>query len=387
MNSILAMKQKKHLSTITGLFIRTVIIFSTIYLLTFTVSAQEESVNDLAGDWEVNATWDPPNSTWDVGVVPTSGINRWATINGDVFVSGSLNFILNDFANGLTIAANDTLTVFGDLTFTAALMTLDVQGVLKVYGNLDTNGSTVNILGDGTIVISGNLVIDGGSTYSDVVGGDDLYVDGTITGTGNGGDFTDLNTNQPVLHAEVVTELPVTLVGFDVYAEPERVRLAWATASEENFDFFDIQRSKDGKNYESIGEVEGSGNSTQLINYTFSDNHPYSGISYYRLKAVDYDGSFEIFESKRADISFGGSQMSLYPNPILRHTSGLRVDFQAALSNKTISIYNALGQLMVHETIAEGANFWSLDQGLPKGLYHIKAQLGNQTLVKKFLVN
>lgn len=385
------MKQKKQTLPILGIRIK---IVGLILLLLVSLSsyAQVQTIGETLGNWSDASTWvssTPPNPL-------TAAIDDDVTISGDVYRGGSLDFSITGFG-ALLIEASDTLTVDGDLTFTGAVMFVDVQlgGVLKVYGNFDTNGSSVSISGEGTIVISGNLILDGTSNYDDSGANNDLYVDGSISGTSSdvaqtqtdGQTFTDLNTNQPILHAEVVTELPVTLVGFDIYTESGGVRLAWATASEENFDFFDIQRSKDGKNYESIGQLAGNGNSTQLINYDFYDNSPYSGISYYRLKAVDYDGSYEIFESKRANVSFGGSQISLYPNPILQHTSGLRVDFQDVLSDKIISIYDALGKMIINENINDGTNFWQLNEGLPKGMYHIKAQLGSQTLVRKFLVN
>ncbi|MEO9804343.1 MAG: T9SS type A sorting domain-containing protein [Reichenbachiella sp.] len=388
------MKQNKQTLPILGIRIKFV---GLILLLVFSLPSYTQVLftdDEEPGNWIDATTWAASQPS-----PLTAAIVDEVTIQGDVYRGGSLDFSITGLG-GLTIRGNDggdTLTVDGNLTFTGANMFLDVEAnaVLKVYGDFDTNGSTVLISGEGTIVISGNLILDAGSDYDDSGGFNNLYVDGSISGTSadvaqtqtDGQTFTDLNTNQPILHAEVVTELPVTLVGFDIYTESGGVRLAWATASEENFDFFDIQRSKDGKNYESIGQLAGNGNSTQLINYGFYDSRPYSGISYYRLKAVDYDGSYEIFESKRADVSFGGSQISLYPNPILQHTSGLRVDFQDVLSDKIISIYDALGKMIIEENINEEANFWQLNEGLPRGMYHIKAQFGSQTLVRKFLVN
>ena len=69
-------------------------------------------------------------------------------------------------------------------------------------------------------------------------------------------------------------------------------QLEWVTATEINNDFFTLERSQDGKSFEEIGKVKGAGNSSQILNYNFTDEHPNSGVSYYRLKQTDYDGQY-----------------------------------------------------------------------------------------------
>jgi hypothetical protein len=74
------------------------------------------------------------------------------------------------------------------------------------------------------------------------------------------------------------------------------VVLEWATGSEINNDFFTIERSLDVEHAEIIGYLDGAGNSTQTLWYSFVDQNPLPGISYYRLKQTDFDGKFEYFD-------------------------------------------------------------------------------------------
>lgn len=90
--------------------------------------------------------------------------------------------------------------------------------------------------------------------------------------------------------------LPVELMGFKSIQDERSNTLLWETASEENALAFQVQRSLDGINdFESIGRVMASGYSTSVKSYNFVDNDPLS-LAYYRLKMIDYDGSFEFSE-------------------------------------------------------------------------------------------
>lgn len=70
----------------------------------------------------------------------------------------------------------------------------------------------------------------------------------------------------------------------------KHVQLKWSTDFEINIDYFTIERSNNLKNWEIIGFEESSGNSNKLTTYEFTDHHPYSGTSYYRLKQTDFEG-------------------------------------------------------------------------------------------------
>ena len=85
--------------------------------------------------------------------------------------------------------------------------------------------------------------------------------------------------------------LPVELLSFDLSQKENSVLLKWTTASEINSDYFDIEKSQDAINFQTIGRVTAAGNSNVLINYEFKDNDAKAGVFYYRLACYDYDGT------------------------------------------------------------------------------------------------
>ena len=89
--------------------------------------------------------------------------------------------------------------------------------------------------------------------------------------------------------------LPVVLTSFSLTPEENVVRVKWTTSSEINNDFFKVERSWDAYSFEEIGRVSGAGNSSVARSYTFTDDEPFNGTSYYRLIQIDYDGQSETF--------------------------------------------------------------------------------------------
>lgn len=109
--------------------------------------------------------------------------------------------------------------------------------------------------------------------------------------------------------------LPVELIRFDAIPEPEAVSLEWTTASEINSDRFEIEKSSNGQYFTSIGSVIAAGNSNVIVDYHFRDSDPINGTSYYRLKMIDLDGTFEYSEIRSATYR-KNKTVTLYPNPV-----------------------------------------------------------------------
>jgi hypothetical protein len=87
--------------------------------------------------------------------------------------------------------------------------------------------------------------------------------------------------------------LPIELGFFGGYVSEGVTVINWTTFSEINNNYFTLERSGDGYKWEVIGTVEGAGNSSSIIDYTFYDRHPLKGVNYYKLKQTDYDGEYE----------------------------------------------------------------------------------------------
>lgn len=96
------------------------------------------------------------------------------------------------------------------------------------------------------------------------------------------------NFSHPVSHTKIVLEY---FKGTNL--QENEVVLKWATKSERNNDYFSIERSEDGKIFETIKQINGAGNSNKKLYYDFTDYYPARGTNYYRLKQTDYDGKFE----------------------------------------------------------------------------------------------
>ncbi|GAB5418160.1 MAG: hypothetical protein Crog4KO_32400 [Crocinitomicaceae bacterium] len=100
-------------------------------------------------------------------------------------------------------------------------------------------------------------------------------------------------SSQQIIDVAACTPLPVELSSFSAELVIDRVSLRWATQSENNNDYFVVQKSQDLVNWEQTDVVYSNGNSTSQIMYYSIDRNPYSGTSYYRLVQVDVDGTKE----------------------------------------------------------------------------------------------
>jgi hypothetical protein len=110
--------------------------------------------------------------------------------------------------------------------------------------------------------------------------------------------------------------LPIELLTFDLFVEQDLVHVFWETASEINADYFEVQRSIDGKRWDNIGTIAAQGNSNSATHYAFTDDEPFEGRSYYRLRMVDVDGSFSFSPVKSVLFSSASSSyIDLVPNP------------------------------------------------------------------------
>ncbi len=135
--------------------------------------------------------------------------------------------------------------------------------------------------------------------------------------------------------------LPIELLDFKVRANSQnQVQIDWSTATEIQNDFFLIERSKDGSNWEVIKKVKGKDFSNTPTHYSISDGVPYQGVSFYRLKQIDTDGTETIFPIKAVTLEELESNISLFPNP----TSDILDIFWNGMEERNLMIVNSLGQ-------------------------------------------
>jgi len=134
--------------------------------------------------------------------------------------------------------------------------------------------------------------------------------------------MTDVGLNVPPIDNDFTgsnggTPMPISLLSLDASVMGKKVVVSWSTASEVNNDYFTLERFIDAGEPEMLASVQGAGNSIGGNNYTFIDNNPMQGTSYYRLKQTDYDGTSTQFDP--VAVKFGpkaGASIRIYPNPV-----------------------------------------------------------------------
>ncbi|MDQ3101361.1 MAG: T9SS type A sorting domain-containing protein, partial [Bacteroidota bacterium] len=109
--------------------------------------------------------------------------------------------------------------------------------------------------------------------------------------------------------------LPVTMTDLHAEVAAGTVAVKWSTVSESATDHFVVERSLDGESFEPLGSVAAAGYSQQRVEYEFHDRDPYPGLSYYRLRQIDSDGSLEVSSAISVSIGRSGALISVMPNP------------------------------------------------------------------------
>ncbi len=176
------------------------------------------------------------------------------------------------------------------------------------------------------------------------------------------------------------TVLPVTGLVFNATIDAgKKVKLLWNTLTEINNQGFTIFRSTDGINFSSIGSVASSASNGAGANYTFTDNNPVNGKSYYRLELKDADNQKTYSEIKTIQ-RMESLDISFYPNPV---QNILNIKTVNPLMNAQLRISNANGQNVLQQTLSGNGNITVKVSSLPAGIYYAKIiEEGNQQRFK-----
>ncbi|HEY4147756.1 MAG TPA: T9SS type A sorting domain-containing protein [Chitinophagaceae bacterium] len=176
----------------------------------------------------------------------------------------------------------------------------------------------------------------------------------------------------------VAAALPVTWVYFKGQRNGGSNLLQWETASEQNTDYFSVERSSDGINYTSIGKLSAAGNSNTAKDYSFTDGNPVNGNSYYRLRQVDKDAQSKLSEVVLISGSTVKTIEQMYPNPV-RDQLNVVLD-NAAIGSGRIVVYDLTGRTLQQETIAKTQQVYSSSlnmKNLVPGLYIVEVKVGD----------
>lgn len=174
------------------------------------------------------------------------------------------------------------------------------------------------------------------------------------TGFGAAISASRVNGNLEVDHFRITvystSTLPIELIEFTAEQAGNTVHTKWVTATEQNNDYFVVERTVDGITFETIGTVDGSGNSSFANSYELTDPHPLEGVSYYRLKQVDYNGVYSY--SPFSSVTFTRpTQTTIYPNP---SRDGVFTFLQDQAIENEVAVFSADLKLVKKITIAPG---------------------------------
>lgn len=297
--------------------------------------------------------------------------------------------------NPSPFSSNKTIT----LTLDSCIFENNTPGTngFDIYG---ANGSSnaCNITARDCQFLSGgnyNIVSDASSPASSInvtYFGTLPTKNGTVTRTLSSNVLYTANPTPPDFTGTCgsISILPVELLTYKVNCDNEFAKIQWSTASERNNAFFVIEKADFNLKFHSIAQIDGAQNSSVLQNYEFIDQNAFSGISYYRLKQIDFDGKTKTL-----------STIALNNKCLFENTSSCffnSVDNELIIhadltqySDYTISIVNSLGQIVQVSELKNQYNSsestLKLNSNFTSGVYFVTIESKFKKEVVKVILN
>ncbi len=301
--------------------------------------------------------------------------------------------------SGGTVVNNKANAVWnGDITVNSG-------GTLSLNAKLDmgtSSGCGYDLIIMGTMTLNGS----GGSDLLSICGVKIAQSGGGCNSCGGTNSGTCALTSQPYCEPSggfvgpkgygengYDASLPVEIAYFEaepVISNPKddeyTVELAWATSMEEDFSHFEIERSADGREFQTIGSIEGAGRNLSDVTtqYEFSDDAPLLGFSYYRLKAVDLDGSFEYSNLQLVKLE-GLKTVIAYPNPATSNQLSFMSNFTPS-ENDIVILRDSRGQEILQSDVTMNKFTLVPSRNLSKGLYVLEYKGANWSGIVKVFV-
>lgn len=180
--------------------------------------------------------------------------------------------------------------------------------------------------------------------------------------------------------------LPIELAYFKAtsISSQQEVLLQWQTNSELNNDYFVVERSMDGINWEIVHQLDAIGNSQQAVNYQVIDAFPLRGQSYYRLQQVDLNGLFSYSKTQAVFIdNRTNNAINIFPNPSKRFMTIIGLPMKQSAN---LQLFNSIGQEVSNQlsTVSRANLKIVLDLSrLDTGIYMLKTPLGVHPICKQ----
>lgn len=294
-------------------------------------------------------------------------INNNGTTTSNSLVKVTISLVKLDFDDG-TFDPTDIEQVAGTTPFTWSWD----PTIKTMTGTL--NGSFGQFTGN-TFRIKNLSVLAAASMGTPNIGGNvNIVAPGPVNSS-----LTNDNTSA---YTYSTSPLPVGLVNFQASANNCKADLAWTTSEERNFSHFDVECCSDGVNFKKIGVVKSTGKITGDT-YSFSCAQETSK-RYYRLRMVDFDGSYKISEVRSVTTSCGAnsanSLITIAPNP----AKG-QIMVKGLSGDENVQIYNNLGQLMVQRKVTNAMEHVDVSN-FAAGVYNVIVLRNNERISETKLV-
>ncbi|WP_082161644.1 T9SS type A sorting domain-containing protein [Rufibacter radiotolerans] len=367
-------------------------------------NGQANASGEFVYNWVVPADWQIISGQGTETLVVEAGlmdgeVTLYVTDNTEVSGNGNSGTGVGGYKAGFCGTASASLFVETNANCGPCPLPYVTLAAPDTICNLSDEPTTISVESfvEGTTYVfdvpEGFVVLDEGPGYVTVVAifeEAQLGQPQTISVTATNSCGTDI-AEATVIVADCGdgTPFPVTITSFDGVSRNGAVELTWSTASEINNDKFEVERSLDGKNFQKIGEVKGSGNSTVVKNYTYTDRFKTSGTVYYRLKQVDLDNAFEYSKVIAVNHSATGTgKMSIAPNPV---TNGEFTVFfgQANKGAALIRLRDMTGRQMFSQEVGAGRSEANLNIGslnLRAGIYLISVTANGQNTTHRIVI-
>jgi hypothetical protein len=266
--------------------------------------------------------------------------------------------------SGITIKIPALTTI--DLT-TGPVINISVSGTLTMNGVLNLDKTDVMTINSGGTVNSTLIWPFAGDVNS---GGTDIFI----------------SPLAPVTGLAYITNstLPITLTSFESEILGNSVLLKWISQSEENFNYYSVERSQDGTTFTSIAEVKGAGNSTTSLSYSWEDKNPIPGKSYYRLKAIDMDESEQAFKIIMVQFTATQKDVAVYPNPVVDGKFTLQLNFTPT-DQDVFVIHSADGKTVYQKSLTASDTMVVLPEN-SVGNYFVEVITTKEKLYKHVIV-
>jgi hypothetical protein len=176
--------------------------------------------------------------------------------------------------------------------------------------------------------------------------------------------------------------LPIELTDFTCSVQsPGVVKISWTTQSELNNDYFDVERSLDGESFTKITSAQGAGTTTQIHYYSTDDNNAPAGTIYYRLKQVDFDGTYTYSEVDKVDNPYA-TPVNVYPNPA---SNSFSINLNGLVLT-SFSLIDMTGREIKIPTSVDPLKITANTTELVTGIYIVRIVLNGQLYRLKVLV-